>query len=427
MGVSCLKGINNLISNVLHNDKTYRKCLFIIVILSGITYLLMYTLLFLGIFPLIIWSGTLTIGVDFHVYMNSAIAFLNGEDPYRYGFKYFPLTILFYVPFTQLSFNHALFLMGLITFFLLIVTSNFTIRILQHYNVILSKFEKILLFFAIFLFYPVTSNVYGQANIVILCSLTTFYYFIVIKNGNIRASMSLWVATILKMFPLALIYIPILQRKWKFIIAYLSMLSASCIASVLLLGIPIHVRYIETFFEFQKIYPTHYYNASLSSIFLGLAEFFNTSESVQNTLGIAWLIIRIIFVLLILSYLYMLKVKKIIIFPSKDWEILTFSLILALVIAIPDFSWFYYAMFLVPSYILYIFVLRLNSFEKSLVAISLILFSFPMHAVYISKIIGGPLASLICTTGLGAYGSLVFLSLTVYKIVRIKKSVEVIK
>ncbi len=428
MGVSCLKGINNLISNVLYNDKTYRKCLFILVILSGITYLLMYTLIFLGIFPLIIRSGTLTIAVDFRIYMDSAIAFLNGEDPYRYGFKYFPLTILFYVPFTQLNFIHALLLMGLITFFLLIVTSNFIIRILQHYNVTLSGFEKILLFFAIFLFYPITSNVYGQANIVILCSLTTFYYFIVIKNGNIRASISLWVATILKMFPLALIYISILQRKWKFIIAYLSILSVTCIASILLLGTSIHVRYIETFFEFQKIDPSYYYNsASLSSIFFGLTEFFNTSESIQNTLGIAWLIIRIIFVLLILSYLYMLKVKKIIIFPSKDWEILTFSLILALAIAIPNFNWFNYAMFLVPSYILYIFALRLNSFEKSLVAISLIFFTFPMHATYISKIIGGPLASLIYTTGFATYGSLLFLSLTVYKIIKLKKSTEAIK
>jgi len=423
--VSCLNGINNLIANVLHNDKTYRKYLFIIVILSGITYLLMNTLTLLDIVPLMVRPGTLRIANDFQIYMESARAFLNGEDPYQYGFMYFPLSILFYVPFTQLHFNYALLLIGLINFLLLIITTIFAIKILHYYDVSLPKCEKILLFFAIFLFYPVTASAtFGQANTIILCSLTVFYYYLITtKNSNLRPSLSLWAATILKVFPLALIYIAILRRKWKFTIIYLSMLSASCIASVLLLGIPIHIRYIETFFGFQNFETP--YNASLSAIFFGLLEFLNVSESVQNTLGIAWLIVRIIFVVLILSYLYVLKVKKDC--PSENWEILTFSLILALVIAMPDNSWFYYAMFLVPSYILYIFVLRLNGFEKSVVAISLIFFSFPMHATYISKIIGGALASLIYTTGLGVYGSLLFLSLTVYKIVRIKRSVEVIK
>lgn len=427
--MSCLKGINNLISNVLHNDKTYRKCLFIVVILSGITYLLMNTLILLDIFPFMIHSGTHRIAPDFQIYMESARAFLNGENPYQYGFFYFPLTILFYVPFTQLSLNYAILLIGLINFFLLIVTTIFVIRILQHYNVTLSEFEQILLFFAIYLFYPVTASVtFGQANTAILCSLTIFYYYLIVtKKGNLWASTSLWVATILKVFPLALIYIAILRRKWKFTMMYLSTLSVTCIASVLLLGIPIHIRYIEAFLGFQKINPHCPGNASLSAIFFGLIEFFNPSESVQNTLGIAWLIIRIIFVLLILSYFYMLKVKKIVIFSSKEWEILTFSLILALVIAISNVSWFYYAMFLVPSYILYIFVLKLNSFERLLIAISLILFSFPVHAMYISRIIGGPLASLIYTTSLGTYGSLLFLSLTLYRIVRIKKSVEIIE
>ena len=170
---------------------------------------------------------------------------------------------------------------------------------------------------------------------------------------------------------------------------------------------------MEQFFAFQA--RASIINASLSTLFWGLLGCLHVPES--ETLRITWLTIRITFVFLIALYLYthMRKIKEPM-YVSKQTEILVFSLIIALALTMPDFSYWYYSLFLVPSYILYVYALRLTSFEKSLLAVSFMLFSFPMHAAYVSRVIGGALASAIDIAGLASYGSLLFLSLTLYRL-----------
>lgn len=413
-----MMNINNWLQNVLSNDKIYRQILFIIILLSGITYLCMIILILLDLVPTLVGSHKFGIGADFENYFASANAFLNGGDMYSKGYVYPPLTILFYLPLAYLSFNQGWLLMAATNFILLILTTALLIKILRHYNVTLTKSQKILLSFAIFFFYPTTSNfISGQASIAIIFLITAFYYyFIVAKDGDMGASISLGIATILKIFPFALIILPLIRRRQRFVTIYLSILVSTCVISVLLLGVPIHIRFLESLARFQEITP--WYQVSLSRIFLGLPNLFNVSESVQHALSVAWRIFRGVFVFLILLYLSAVTVFKGKRSFTSEEEILIFSLILALVIALPDQTSLYYSIFLIPSYVLYIFVLKLSNFEKTLLAISLILFSFPVHALYLSKIIGGVFALLLETTTPAVYASLIFLALTLYKLVK---------
>jgi len=99
------------------------------------------------------------------------------------GFYYPPLSLLLFLPLAYLSFEQACFIIAISNIFLLILTTLLMSKILQYYNILLSKTELLFVFVAIFLFYPVsTSFTAGQINILIIFLITLFYYYIFIKE-----------------------------------------------------------------------------------------------------------------------------------------------------------------------------------------------------------------------------------------------------
>jgi hypothetical protein len=413
----------NLIFNALRNDKKYQLTIFILTSISGILYWSGLLVMFYSHFLSPIGGQVHILDVDFRMYHNAAKIFLSGGDFYDHtGFLYPPLALLTYLPFANLNFNQAYFLMTLINFFLIIGTIIFLSKILRHYNISLFTSEKILLFFAIFLFYPVASCFYrGQMSILISFLITIFYYQ-VLMNKDISAGITLIFATILKVFPLSLMFFGIFLRKIKFVMSSLLTLIVCCIVSFFLFGIPTHIRFIETLKTHEhsmsslSSFSSNYFNASVSGIFFRLFGLFNTSESFQDIFIIVWTIIRITFVVLILFYLYRSS-KNEKLFNSKEWRILIFSLILVLTLSLPDRGSASYAIFLIVPYVLYIFVLNLDATEKLVLLISLILFSFHTHAIYLSNfIIGGQIATIIYIISPAMCANLLFLFLTLYKI-----------
>lgn len=397
----------------------------IVIALSGILYWCVYFMILFHLLPPI--GGRIQqLGCDFNMYYNAAKIFLSGGDIYNNtGFLYPPLAIVLYLPFANLNFNQAFVLMSLLDLFLFALTIVFIIKILHHYNVVLSMPKKILLFFVIFLSYPAcTSFSRGQIDILILFLITIFYYQ-VLENKNLSAGISLTIATILKVFPASLVFLGFFLRKIKFIISYFLTFMACCVISVSLFGIHTNIRFIETLRGFQAPlapgFANRSFDGSVSGMFVKLFALFNTSESFQDMFVVIWTIIRITFALLLLFYLYNLsKNEKLL--NSKEWEILIFSLMISLTLVLPNYSSCGYAMFLIVPYILYFFVLHLSKIEELLLIISLILFSYHTHAIYSSVIIGGQIATLINIITPAMCANLLFFFLTLRKITKIKNT-----
>lgn len=416
-----MRSIDRLLGRI-SNDKYFRLSLFIIIfIITSSYFLFRFSILHRGyeeFFP----------GFDFTVFYNAAKAFLNNAEVYP-EYKYPPLSIIFVIPFAYLHFDQAFLLMCLLNLLSIFVISFLILKILYHYNTYLSFWEKSLLPFAIFVFFPVTKSFYGgQINIIILLLVTLFYYFF-IKNRNLYANLSLLLATIIKVWPLILIVFCLFKGKKKFVATFISMLSISSIISILLFGMHSHIRFIETLMEFQRG-STTYLNISLSSMFLRFFEFFNIPH--QDVFSIIFTIFKIFLIILILYYLYVISFNGRL-FTSKDWEILVFSLMITLTLVFSNMTWYYYGTFLVLPYILCIYVLNLNGVEKLLISASIILFSLyplfiPSGVNLVLTMIGLDNFKLyytyVYTLSPLVYGPLLFLGFILYKLSRSRKELE---
>ena len=404
---------------IFSNDKCFRLSLFIVIfIITSSFFLFRFLILHRGYEE--VFSA-----FDFIVYYNAAKAFLNNVDVYP-EYKYLPLSIIFVIPFAYLNFDQAFLLMCLLNLLSLFVISFLIVRILYHYNISLTFWEKSLLPFAIFVFFPVTKSFYGgQINIIILLLVTLFYYFL-IKNRNLSANLSLLLATVIKVWPLILIIFCLFQRKKKFATTFLSMLSLSFIISILLFGTHSHIRFIETLMEFQRG-STTYLNISLSSMFLRFFEFFDIPH--KDIFIVIFTIFKIFLIILILYYLHVIsfdgKYQT-----SNDWEILVFSLVITLALVFSNMTWYYYGTFLVLPYMLCIYVLKLNGVEKILISASIILFSLyplflPSGVNFVLTMSGLDNYELYYTYVYAlsplVYGPLLFLVFILYKLSRSRK------
>jgi hypothetical protein len=248
-----------------------------------------------------------------------------------------------------------------------------------------------------------------------------FYYFLCVKDKNLYAGLSLVVATLFKIFPAALLLFAAFKRRFKFILAFLLILALFGVLSILLLGVPAHVYFIEFLADWQggKAMGS---NAAISGIIYNSLEFFNIPGTAQNIINITWIVIRLAFVLLILGYLYPLFRTRGEAFRNNEWSILSFSLFSVLMVSLPNHAWVYYASCLVLPFLLFIFCLKLTPSEKILLALSLAFFSFNTHIETMAAMIGGVFSSLVYLVHPGVIGNLLFLALVLVKIVRLQRT-----
>jgi len=417
------------LKSLLENDSRYKLTIFTIILLTGLILWYFRILMLFGLFTNPhgpnIWFG------DFKAYYNAAKLYMNGENIYgNTGFYYPPLALLMFLPLACLSFEQACLIMAISNISLLILTALLISKILQHYNILLSKTKLLLVFVAIFLFYPVsTSFTAGQINILILFLITLFYYYLFVKGEKTVASVILSIATMIKVWPFVLIFLDFITPKAKGILVRSCVsLGMLTLVSLAVFGIPLHVEFLNTLFAFQSIslrmpeevlHPSDALdtNASLSNMLFKLLPLFGVS----NLYAIIILYgLKIVLILPMLYYLYYLCFSK----TDEIKEIYGFTSLIILILMIANITWIYYGSFLVLSIALLMFVIKLNIIEKGLLLFSIAFFSIQQYVITISNMIEGVVKSAVYIASPTTYAYFLFSLLIIYMLKRQKTSEE---
>lgn len=411
-----------MLSKLLLEDKWYQLLLGGIVLVGGISFLLMFYLVWLGAFEGLLPAGIATPGRDFKIAYDAAVRFSQSGSIPVAGYLYFPLVVFYHLLFSHLSFYPAFFAVTLWNLLLALMASVLATKILGYYHVRLPTGGKWLVFLAIILFCPVTASLNsGNVNTLVFCFVTMFYYFLCVKDKSLYAGLSLVAATLFKIFPAALLLFAAFKRKFKFILAFLLILILLCVLSILLLGIPAHVHFVEFVTSYQSGQAIGS-NSAISGIIWNSLEFFNINGFAQDVVQVSWIFARLAFVLLIFGYLLWLSRTRGEDFRDKEWSILLFSLFSVLMVSLTNHSWVYYTSCLVLPFLLFVFCLKLSPFEKILLALSIAFFSFNTHIETMAAVIGGVFPSLVYLVHPSVIGNLLFLALVLLKIARLHQA-----
>ena len=160
------------------------------------------------------------------------------------------------------------------------------------------------------------------------------------------------------------------------------------LVSLALLGIQTHISFITKIISHQSTqrmmseFVERNFNSSISGIFFRLFEVLNLNPDFQPIFFNILTVIKAALFVLVLYYLFCLS-KKQNITKSKEFGILTFSLITAATLSLLNYASASYPIYLVLPFLLCVFVLRLDPFEKSLLYFALMLFSFHAPIMYL--------------------------------------------
>ncbi|HEC87182.1 MAG TPA: DUF2029 domain-containing protein [Thermoplasmatales archaeon] len=396
----------------------FKVIIFIIIFLSGIILWYFRFLMLLGLFKNPhgenIWFG------DFHVYYNAASLYLNGGQVYsNTGYFYPPLSLILFLPVAHLSFEQACLLMGIFNLLLLISIPLVISRILQHYGTQLSKVELFLIFLAIFLFYPVsTSFIAGQINILTLFLIIAFYYYLFVWDKKIVASLFLGIATMIKVWPVILVFLNFVTKRAEgFFARYCSIMVILSLMSLGLFGIHLHFDFLKAFLDFQSIpfvpsdevlHPKDALdtNASPFNSIFKLLSLFEVNNLCDFQIIFGFKLIFVVFILYYFHKLHKLSRNN----NNYELDILAFTFLIISVLIISNRTWIYYTSFLVLSFMLAIYVLKLNVLEKSLLATTIALLSFQQYIVTLSNMTGGIIKSAVYIASPTTYAYLIFLT-----------------
>jgi hypothetical protein len=412
------------IARLLTEDKYYRRFLFGLVLAGGISFLIVFYLVWTGPFRVFLPNAVTAPGRDFSPLYYTAVAFSEGKDPSTLNFIYFPLTLFYYLPLSHLGFYSAFFVITIWNLLMALVIATLATKILKYYRIRLPAATKWFIFLAYIFFCPVTAELNsGNVNTLVACFTAMFYYFLCVKDKNLYSALSLVVATLFKVFPVFLLLFAAIKRKFKFILVFLAILAVFGIVSILLLGVPAHVHWFEylTVGDQSGAALTFSANSTISAIIYKSLEFFGIKEAGQNIIiNISWLVIRLAFMVLIFRYLYPLSGMKGGAFRDNQWTILSFSLFSVLMISLPNRAWVYYASCLALPFILCVFCLKLSLIDKVLLALSIAFFSFNTHIDNLAGLIGGAFGSLDYLLPSSSIGNLLFLAFVLLHMVRLK-------
>jgi hypothetical protein len=425
-----MSNIKQYISGYIKDDNKFKLIVFSIVCFPGLIQWIIVILNFLGINNYLQGRHFF---VDFNIYYNAVNLYLNGEDFYNNtGFYYPPISILFFLPFgfLPLVYSHAAFF--LFNLILLFLTTIVVLNIIKHYGVYTSTTEKILLLISIYSFEPINKALMsGNINELILFILTVSYYYIFVKKEKTLSSVFLTIGTAIKIYPMFLLILEVFNKNAKGLISkYLSFMILVTSVSIIFFGIKTHLRFVDSLVNFEKVtlynasdillrQQANNYNASITDIVMKLLSLFEPSQKFFDEFNIFWSILKIIFLITILYYVYTISLNKHL-HDLPEWEILIYSTLLILPIIISNFVWTYYGSFLTTAYILFIFVFELDLIQRHLLFLALTLHSAQHYIVLLSNIIGWPFTSFVYIVSPIAISFILFLFLLLYSFRKIK-------
>lgn len=413
------------VARLLTDNNFYRWFLFFLVLAGGTTFLAVFLLVWTGPLRFLFPDPLYFPGRDFKLHYDIAVAFLNGQDPALLNFQFFPLTIFYLLPFSYLVFSQAFMVITVWNLLLALTLALVADRVLKHYHVNLPSGTVWLFFLAYVFFCPVTAEITSaNVNTLVACSTALFYYFLFVKRRNVWAALCLAVATLFKIFPAFLVLMAFLDRRYKFVLAFITVMALSVAASILLLGFPAHLNWLDFLSSVHQggAALTFGHNATITAILYKTMQFLGINGTETNpAVNVAWLAFRSALVVLLLCYLVPIFRKNLDDMERNRWTIVSFSLLSVLMISLPNAAWSYYASCLVLPFILCLYCLELNMLDRILIALSVAFFSFNTHIDNLASFTGGALGTLFHLLHPAAIGNLLFMAFTLVYMARLKR------
>lgn len=411
------QGIDNLskYTPLRHNVKAL-LALFVITVCTGAITWRGYVTAFINN-PTPQWFG-----YDFIFIYTYARVFLNGGDIFHIllpgvsasfpviSYAYPLPSIYLFAPLAYLSFQQARIVWAAISVAALIFSGLLIIKTLHHYEIRLSKFEILLIFIALFLFEATTVNLIAvNVNILIFFLVTSFYYLFFVQKRTTGAGIVLGVVAIIKIWPLVFVFLDFLHKSKRMLIATIATIVTMCLGTLWLQGISAwlgwfaafrNLDYVVTYglVDYKDImlaWPMAADNVNFTAAILQVIILFDLNLSkAAITVDISKALViltiaKIVFVCGVFLFLFKTSKSKQDLTKSKEWDILSFTLLMLSVLLVSNWLLLYYATWLALSFILIIFVIPLSFIEKTILMISIGLFSTYTVVGYLSWHLGG--------------------------------------
>jgi hypothetical protein len=356
-------------------------------------------------------------GAEFACFYREAQVFLSGGDiTHIIGYlgapnatlRYlYPLpSIYLFVPFAYLSFDQARIVWAAICVAALLLTVLLITKILQQYGSRLSKLEVLLIGIALFLFDPVEWNLVAlNVNLLILLLITLFYYLFFVKKRAAGAGIVLGVAALIKIWPLVFVFLDFLHKSKKMLAVVVATIATISISALLLQGISLWLRWFAMLGDFDSerlvvskdaiLSPSWWeFNISISRSITKVALLFDLDS---NIVPIILSAVKIFFIFGIFLFLFKVGKSKKDHSKLKEWDVLSFSLLMVSFLAVSNLVWSYYTAWLVLSFVLIIYVVPLAFIEKIVLIISLGLFLTWAGIASLCWLVGGMAKTIVYT------------------------------
>lgn len=397
-----LPRLSSLFKGVIEDAKRFREAVMMIVIISGLILWFLRIIALLGLLnePRILthYSG------EFGDYYEAAKKFLENKAFYGGGFLYPPPAVLLFIPMALLSFNVASVAFLIFKVFILAATLTLVFKFLAHHGIILHRKEKLLLMVSSYLFYPVSLDlIAGNVNIILVFLIVVFYYFIFIRRNSLIASLSLVLASIMKIWPFILTFISFLHPRARDVLPK----SVVILALILLITFPIfgtstYVMFIETLLNFQRgpeaitresILGTTDPLEENNSVFMMIYKVGVLVGLPNHVLTAFTMLLRFIIIFLTSVYLYLGSRSNS--STSNTWGLLALNLITSTIFIISNVTWQHYFVLLLPMMISYLFIFKGSIVERILLLLIIFLVSFKQFLISVLRLAGGSLVFIV--------------------------------
>ena len=277
--------------------------------------------------------------VDFNVYLNSVLLALTQGDVYAplkttvqaIPFNYPPTSLIFFLGLTIFPKTITLFVFVLFSIASLLITVWLLTQILFIRS---KKLYAFLLFSICFIQYFPTkfTLTLGQINLMILLLVTAVYYLFR-KNKELLSGFILGIATVIKIFPIFLIFFFIKEKKWKTIISFTSTLLCCLLLTVLL---------------FKPVLVYSYFGLIGKNLFLNAGDISYFDQSLNSFL----LRLHFTFMIRLIFRVIITGTSLFVFLKTKDKMLSFFGLIFSVLIFLPSFAWFHHYVILIPLIIM---------------------------------------------------------------------------
>lgn len=286
---------------------------------------------------------------DFSSYYYGARTIPHGGNPYLGGenffgpFLYPPFALLFFLPFTFVSFFIAQKIFVVLSILCLLLSFFILFKLFK-----ISFFSLLAIFLLtlVFNFFPEKFTLgMGQINNVVLLLMSLFIYFYMKKREYLAGSF-LAIAIMLKLSPILLVLFLLIDKRWKVLLATGISLFIMALAVVLFVTPSNNIYFLETVLPslVTSWWKADYYNQALSGFLQRDIPNIFLRQILKTFLDI---------VLLVSSLFFIWKYRT----KNDSTRLLSLSILMTLSLVINAFSWqHHFVWLLIPLLITFVYI-----------------------------------------------------------------------